>query len=92
MKTTKVKTFDAVKIQREIREKISSETANMSFTELKKYIKQIVRESGFKPIGGNIETVQKVSQNMFLKQSHWFINFKTFIYLIDTLLIICNYY
>lgn len=38
MKTTKVKTFDAVKIQREIRNKISSETANMSFAELKCYL------------------------------------------------------
>ena len=53
MKTTKVKTFDAVKIQREIRNKISSETANMSFAELKKYIEQRVEKSGFKPVGKN---------------------------------------
>jgi len=51
MKTTKVKTFDAVKIQREIREKISSETANMSFTELKKYIEQRGEKSGSKSTG-----------------------------------------
>ena len=51
MKTTKVKTFDVVKIQREIRNKISSETANMSYTELNKYIEQRVRKNGFKPIG-----------------------------------------
>ena len=42
MKTTKVKTIDAVKIQREIRNIISTETANMSFAELKKYIEQMV--------------------------------------------------
>jgi hypothetical protein len=51
MKTTKVKTFDAVKIQREIRNKISSETANMSFAEFKKYIEQRIEKSGFKPVG-----------------------------------------
>jgi hypothetical protein len=51
MKTTKVKTFDAVKIQREIRNKISSETANMSFAELKKYVEQRVEKSGPKPVG-----------------------------------------
>ena len=34
----KVKSFDAVQMMREIRDKISSETANMSFVELKKYI------------------------------------------------------
>ncbi len=53
MKTTKVKTFDAVKMQRDIRNKIISETANMSFAGLKKYIEQRVEKSGFKPIGKN---------------------------------------
>ena len=33
------KTFDSVKMMRDIRDKISTETANMSFEELKKYIK-----------------------------------------------------
>ena len=51
MKTTKEKTFDAVKIQRAIREKISSETANMSYEELLKYIEQRVKKTGTKPIG-----------------------------------------
>ncbi len=51
MKTTKVKTFNAVKSQREIRNKISSETANMSLAELKKYIEQRVEKNGFKPMG-----------------------------------------
>jgi hypothetical protein len=43
MKTTKKKTFDAVKMMREIREKISSETQNMTFEELKKYIETRVK-------------------------------------------------
>ncbi len=38
MKTKKEKSFDAVKMMREIRDKISSETQNMTFEELKKYI------------------------------------------------------
>jgi|688.fasta_scaffold60935_3 hypothetical protein len=34
----KVKEFDAVKMMREIRDKINSETKDMSFEELRKYI------------------------------------------------------
>jgi hypothetical protein len=45
----KEKTFDAVKMMREIRDKISSETQNMTFEEFKKYIDS--RTSGLKPIG-----------------------------------------
>ena len=37
--TKKEKTFDAVKMMREIRDKISSETQNMTFEELKVFIK-----------------------------------------------------
>ncbi|MBK9109669.1 MAG: hypothetical protein IPM92_15170 [Saprospiraceae bacterium] len=41
METNKIeKTFDSVKMMREIRDKISKETANMSFKELKKYIQE----------------------------------------------------
>lgn len=40
METTKTKTFDAVKMMREIRDKISAETQNMSFAELKEYIRK----------------------------------------------------
>ena len=41
METTKAtKTFDAVKMMRDIRDKISAETQNMSFEELKAYIKK----------------------------------------------------
>jgi len=41
MKTTKKeKEFDAVKMMREIRDKISSETQNMTYEELKSYIEQ----------------------------------------------------
>jgi hypothetical protein len=36
----KEKQFDAVKMMREIRDKISSETENMTFEELKVYIKK----------------------------------------------------
>ena len=52
MKTKeKEKSFDAVKMMREIRDKISSETQNMSFEELKQYIDNCVSASGIKPIG-----------------------------------------
>lgn len=47
----KEKTFDAVKMMREIRDKISSETQNMTFPELKEYIKNKLRESKLKPVG-----------------------------------------
>lgn len=45
------KKFDAVKTMRVIREKISSETQNMSFEELNVYLKKKISESNFKPIG-----------------------------------------
>ena len=52
MKTkNKEKTFDAVKMMREIGNKISSETQNMSFEELKKYIDSQIKTSGLRPIG-----------------------------------------
>lgn len=47
----KEKQFDAVKMMREIREKISAETQNMSFDELKAYIKQKLSENKTKLIG-----------------------------------------
>jgi len=50
MKTKKEKTFDSVKMMREIRDKISLETQNMSFEELKKYIASKIKTSGYKPI------------------------------------------
>jgi hypothetical protein len=37
-KTKKVKEFDAVKMMREIRNKINIETKDMTFEELRKYI------------------------------------------------------
>ena len=49
--TKKQKIFDAVKMMREIRDRISSETQNMTFEELKKYIEDRIRKSGLKPIG-----------------------------------------
>jgi len=47
----KEKTFDAVKMMREVRDKISSETQNMTFDELKAYIKKQLSESKTKLIG-----------------------------------------
>ncbi len=51
MKTKKEKSFDAVKMMREIRDKISIETQNMTFDEFKKYIEKRIKTSGLKPIG-----------------------------------------
>ena len=52
MKTNKKeKTFDAVKMMRDICDKISAETQNMTFEELKEYIESRIKSSGFKPIG-----------------------------------------
>lgn len=52
MQTNKTeKKFDAVKMMREIRTKISSETQNTSFEELKKHIQIKLSESNLKPVG-----------------------------------------
>jgi hypothetical protein len=51
MKTEKEKTFDAVKMMRDIRDKISNETQNMTYEEFKKYLESRIKESGLKPIG-----------------------------------------
>ncbi|MGB0880757.1 MAG: hypothetical protein ACPGTO_09345 [Polaribacter sp.] len=45
------KEFDAVKMMREIRNKISEETQGMKLAELKAYIKAKLTESKMKPIG-----------------------------------------
>jgi hypothetical protein len=47
----KPKTFDAVKMMRDIRDKISSETANMTFEELQKYIETRIKKSGLRATG-----------------------------------------
>ena len=49
--TRKEKQFDAVKMMRDIRDKISAETQNMTFDELKAYIKQQLADSKSKLIG-----------------------------------------
>jgi CO dehydrogenase/acetyl-CoA synthase beta subunit len=49
--TKKEKQFDAVTMMREIRDKISSETQQMTFDELKAYIKQKLDENKTKLIG-----------------------------------------
>ena len=41
----KEKTFDAVKMMRDIRDKISVETQNMTFDDLKKYIRESLKKS-----------------------------------------------
>jgi hypothetical protein len=45
MATKDTKTFDAVKMMREIRDKISDETQNMTLEQLKKYIADKLRQS-----------------------------------------------
>ncbi|MEO6232062.1 MAG: hypothetical protein ABJB11_12725 [Ferruginibacter sp.] len=47
----KEKTSDAVKMMRDIRDKISSETQNMTFAELKIYMQNKIKESKLKPVG-----------------------------------------
>jgi hypothetical protein len=49
--TKKEKQFDAVKMMREIRDKISSETQNMTFDEFKAYIKQKLDDNKTKVVG-----------------------------------------
>lgn len=53
MKTIKKKekSFDSVKMMREIRDKISIETLDMTFEELKTYIEKRIKQSGLKPYG-----------------------------------------
>ena len=47
----KEKKFDAVKMMREIRDKISAETQDMTFEELKAYIKLHLKENRLKSSG-----------------------------------------
>jgi CO dehydrogenase/acetyl-CoA synthase beta subunit len=47
----KEKQFDAVKMMREIRDKISSETENMTFEELKAYIKKQLADEKTRLVG-----------------------------------------
>ena len=52
MKTKeKTKTFDAVKMQRDIRSKISAETQGMSYAQLKKYLAEKLKASKLKTLG-----------------------------------------
>jgi len=52
--TNNQKKFDAVKMMRDIRTKISEETQNMNFEELKAYIKKQLAESNSKLVGQRI--------------------------------------
>ena len=47
----KEKTVDAVKMMWDIRDKVSTETQNMTFEELKEYIKKKIQDSKFRPVG-----------------------------------------
>ena len=47
----KEKAFDAVKMMREVRDKVSQETQNMTFEQLKTYIKIKLTENNVKLIG-----------------------------------------
>ena len=47
----KEKTFDAVKMMRDIRTKISAETQNMTLEQMKAYIRSRLVESKMKRIG-----------------------------------------
>lgn len=51
----KEKPFDAVKMMRDIRDKISAETQNMSFDELKAYIKKKLADNKTKLLGLKVE-------------------------------------
>lgn len=47
----KEKTFDAVKMMRDVRDKISEETQNMTLEQLKKYIADRLKNSHLKAVG-----------------------------------------
>jgi hypothetical protein len=47
----KTKAFDAVKMMREIRDKITKETQNMTLDELRKYIADRLKQSRLKKVG-----------------------------------------
>jgi hypothetical protein len=47
----KIKTFDAVKMMRDIRDKISEETQNMTLEQLKEYIADRLKNSHLKAVG-----------------------------------------
>lgn len=51
METKETKAFDAVKMMREIRDKISGETQNMNLEQLKKYIADKLKQSNLKSVG-----------------------------------------
>jgi len=52
MKTIKKeKAFDAVKMMREMRDKVSAETQGMTLEQLKAYIKAKLEEANAKPVG-----------------------------------------
>jgi len=50
-KIKKEKIFDAVKMRRNIRDKISAETQHMNFDEMKVYMKDKIKEGKLKPLG-----------------------------------------
>ena len=65
-KTKPEKQFDAVKMMREIRAKISSETQNMTFDELKAHIKQKLTDNKSKLVGKNQGKINPTYRNPLL--------------------------
>jgi hypothetical protein len=55
MKNKMKKDFDAVKMMREIRNKISAETQDMTFPELKKYMETRLKTAGLNRLGNKIQ-------------------------------------
>jgi len=47
----RTKTFDAVKMMRDIRDKISEETQNMTLEQLKSYVADRLKNSNLKTVG-----------------------------------------
>jgi hypothetical protein len=51
METSAKKSFDSVQLMRDIRDKISEETQNMTLEQLKKYIAERLTKSKLKDLG-----------------------------------------
>lgn len=51
MEAKQTKIFDAVKMMREIRDKVSDETQNMTLEQLKKYVADRLQQSHLRTIG-----------------------------------------
>ena len=66
MNTKKEKDFDSVKMMREIRNKISKETMNKNFEELKKYMNERLKKDQFVADKKNVKLKQDPKSENFL--------------------------